>query len=285
MIGFVDRQVLLRWAGHYVWRSLAACLFVPINWPPAALAEADPWPGIRAEVFQTREIAENDGLVMLFGPDAAQDASVVPITLRLRGDVAAKAKSITLIIDRNPSPVAATIAFGDGFRVGPDIGERVLATRVRIDSFSKVRVVLETDDGKLHMSSRFIAGAGGCSSLGAKDADEALANLGKLQFKSIHDPNRGANWREAQVMIRHPNFTGMQMDPVSRGFKQAHFISDVEINRGQNLFLKMESGISISENTPLRFSYGSTTADEFSVLAMDNQGGRFTGSSTLSGGS
>ncbi|MEQ1647039.1 MAG: quinoprotein dehydrogenase-associated SoxYZ-like carrier [Hyphomicrobiaceae bacterium] len=285
MFGGVDGRIASRRVGAFRGKLWVAGVLAHLICGPTAQAENDPWPGIRAEVFHSREIVENDGFVTLFAPDSAQDASVVPVTLRIPGNVIAGAKSITLIIDRNPAPVAASIALGDGFRAGPDIGERVIATRVRIDSFSKVRAVLETDDGKLHMSSRFVAGAGGCSSLGAKDADEALANLGQFKFKSINDPNRDANWREGQVMVRHPNSTGMQMDPTTRDFRPAHFISEMEIKRGESPFLKMESGISISENTPLRFSYGSTGQDEFSVLATDNQGGRFAGKSVIPNGS
>ena len=67
------------------------------------------------------------------------------------------------------------------------VGERKLMTRVRIDSFSKVRAILETADGKLHMATKFVMGAGGCSAPASKDADAALASLGRMQVKTIAD--------------------------------------------------------------------------------------------------
>ena len=81
------------------------------------------------------------------------------------------------------------------------------------------------------------------------------------------EPVRGADWRETQVMIKHPNFTGLQMDPVSRGFVPARFVNDLEIKSAGTLLLKMEGGISISENPNLRFSYGAAGSDAIEVSA------------------
>ena len=183
----------------------------------AARAADDPWPDIQAGVFAGRAIAENDGALSLYAPEQAEDAAIVPIAVHLPADIANQAKSLTLIIDRNPAPVAATFRFGDAFHAAADIGERKIMTRVRVDAFSKVRAILETADGKLHMATKFVMAAGGCSAPASKDADAALASLGRMQVKSIAEPARGERWREGIVMIRHPNFTGMQMDIVSRG--------------------------------------------------------------------
>ena len=54
--------------------------------------------------------------------------------------------------------------------------------------------------------------------------DEALANLGKMQVRTFDDPemkNRTPPTREAQVMIRHPNYTGMQMDQLTREYTRS----------------------------------------------------------------
>jgi sulfur-oxidizing protein SoxY len=239
-------------------------------------AEEDLWPGLRDEVFGSREIAENDGSVMLFGPERAEDAALVPINVRIPSSVAPNVVSLTLIVDRNPAPVAAKIAFGEAFRNGPDIGERQLATRIRLDSFSKVRAVLETSDGRLHMSSRFISGAGGCSATPSKDLEAALAGLGKIDIKSKSEPVRGEAFREAQVMIRHPNFTGLQFDPVSRGYVPARFVNDLEVKSAGRLLFRMEGGISISENPHFRISYGGTAGEVIEVNAKDTEGTAFS---------
>ena len=109
--------------------------------------------------------------------------------------------------------------------------------------------------------------------------EAALADLGKMNIKVLSDPARGEGWRETQVMIKHPNFTGLQMDPVSRGYVPARFINDLEIKSADGLLLRMEGGISISENPHLRFSYGATPGDSIEVNARDTEGASFSDSS------
>jgi len=242
----------------------------------ASAADDDLWPGLREEVFGAREIAENDGTVTLYAPERAEDAALVPLSIRIPGNVAPNAVALTLLIDRNPAPVAATFTFGDAFRTGADIGERQLATRIRLDSFSKVRAILETADGKLHMSSKFVSGAGGCSATPSKDIEAALAGLGKIDIKSKIEPARGQSFREAQVMIRHPNFTGLQLDPDSRGYVPARFVDDLEVTSAGRLLFRMQGGISISENPNIRVSYSGAPHEVIEVKAKDTEGIHFT---------
>jgi sulfur-oxidizing protein SoxY len=256
------------------------CLFV-LTLVPARAGE-DPWPDIKAGVFEGRDIAE-DGIFALYAPEQAEDAAIVPIAIHLPTMVANGARKLTLIIDRNPAPVAATFRFGDGYQASPDIGERKIMTRVRVDNFSKVRAVLETADGKLHMATKFVMGAGGCSAPASKDADGAMASLGKMQVKTIADTARGERWREAVVMIRHPNFTGMQMDLQSRGYTPARYVDVLEVTRGGSLILRMEGGISISEDPNLRFNYDGGGGDALEVRATDTDNAVFAGRSLPSG--
>lgn len=257
--------------------SLAVC-------SPSLAADPDLWPELKQELFGARDIAENDGAITLFAPDNAEDAALVPISIRFPSHTSRSIIAMTLLVERNPAPVAATFKFGDAFRNGHDIGERQLATRIRVDSFSRVRAIVETADGRLHMATRFVAGAGGCSATPSKDMEAALAGLGKINIKSTTEPLHGEGWRETQVMIKHPNFTGMQMDPVSRGYVPARFVNDLEIKSAGTLLLRMEGGISISENPNLRFTYGANPADTIEVHASDTQGGSFSDRSG-SGGS
>jgi sulfur-oxidizing protein SoxY len=265
---------------HHI--ALAAALLLPLA--TAARAEDDPWPDIRASVFEGRAIAEGDGTIAFYAPEQAEDAAIVPIAVHLPAAVANNARSLTLIVDRNPAPIAATFRFGDGFRASPEIGERKLMTRIRVDSFSHVRAILETADGTLHMASKFVRGAGGCSAPASKDADEALASLGNMQVKTSANPIMGENWREGIVMIRHPNFTGMQMDLVSRGYTPARFVNEIEVKRGADVVLRMEGGISISEDPNIRFTYAAAGADDgLQVRAADTDGAVFTARSQPGG--
>ena len=146
----------------------------------SARADDDPWPDIHRDVFDNRPIVENDGTITLEAPYRAEDAAVVPLTMRIAAS-AGPVKSLTLVIDKNPAPVAATFHFGDA----AGLGNRMLATRVRINSYSNVHAVIETADGKLHMATKFVKAAGGCSAPAGKDVDEAMANLGKMQIRTF----------------------------------------------------------------------------------------------------
>jgi sulfur-oxidizing protein SoxY len=265
-------------------KRFAATLVAAAVLVPAAVAEAsEPWPLIRKDVFGDRAIKENATSFALYAPAQAADASVVPIDIRFPAAIVGKVKALTLVIDRNPMPLAATFAFEDAYRQ-LDIGERTLSTRVRIDNFSKVRAILETSDGELHMISKFVAGAGGCSAPASKDPDEALASMGKVQVKTLTSGLHGESWRDGTVMIRHPNFTGMQMDAKTRNYTPARYVDKLEVRLGDKLLFSMLGGISISENPNLRFTYGSAAvADRLSVQAKDTENAKFAGGEDDSG--
>jgi sulfur-oxidizing protein SoxY len=76
-------------------------------------------------------------------------------------------------------------------------------------------------------------------------------------------------------MIRHPNYSGMQMDQLTRLYVPAHFVSSVRIWQGDELLLGIDSGISISENPEFRFDYRPNGAAEFRAEVQDSQGHSF----------
>ena len=76
-------------------------------------------------------------------------------------------------------------------------------------------------------------------------------------------------------MIRHPNYSGMQMDQVTRLYIPAHFVKSVRIRQGQELLFAVESGISISENPVFRFDYRTNGAGTFSADFEDSDGRSF----------
>ena len=147
----------------------------------AAKADEDVWPMLKSQAFGDRAIAE-DGMVVLEIPGTAEDAALVPLTVRVPPSVKQNLKSLTLFIDKNPDPKVATLNFGPAAGNG---GERSFSTRVRIDNFSYVRAVLETEDGTLHMASKFIAAAGGCAAMQAKDPDSETVDLGKMIVRTF----------------------------------------------------------------------------------------------------
>src|SRR6202795_143204 len=93
--------------------------------PAVAVKPADPWPELARDIFNGRQLADGVGLIAIDMPSRAEDAAIVPVTLRVtlaQGDTRT-VKAITLVIDQNPAPVAAT------FQVGA--GVTMISTRVR----------------------------------------------------------------------------------------------------------------------------------------------------------
>ena len=118
-------------------------------------------------------------------------------------------KTIHLIVDENPAPVAGV------FHLFPETGDATIGTRIRVNEYTNLHAVAETSDGQLYVVERFIKAAGGCSAPGMKDKEVVMARLGKMQFKPMTTFAPG-EVQQAQLLISHPNYTGMQMDQLTR---------------------------------------------------------------------
>lgn len=171
---------------------------------------------------------------------------------------------MTLVVDENPSPLVATFKLGEGRKIFD------LSMRVRVNSYSFVRAVAETSDGSLHMAKAFVKAAGGCSAPALKDPAGAKANLGKMRFRVFGGTGRG----EAQVQIRHPNNSGMQMDQVTRLYTPAWFVQTLSVKQGNETLFSMDGGISVSEDPTFRFSYRAD-GRPVTVAAKDTNGNVF----------
>jgi len=212
------------------------------------------------------------GTLKVIAPKRAQDAGLVPVDIEFR---AAKADeqivAVTLIVDVNPSPLAAV------FKIGKDAGVTRISTRLRINDYSFVRAIAETSKGDLLMSETYVKATGGCSAPAVRDPKEAKATMGVMKLRQFPpEPSAPANSRrELQLMVRHPNHSGFQMDQVTRYFIPPHFINKVSITQGGEPILQMEGGISISEDPNFRFDYVMRAASTIEVEATDTEGGKF----------
>jgi sulfur-oxidizing protein SoxY len=258
--------------------SLAA-LALALLGAPAAKADEEVWPALKKQAFGDRPIAAEDGVVTLDAPYTADDPALVPITVHVPPAVKEKIKSLTLFIDKNPDPMVAKITFGPAAGQG---GES-FSTRVRIDNFSHVRAVLETEDGQLHMATKFVAASGGCGAMQAKDPDTENVDLGKMIVRTFPPALSSDPIWTAQVMIKHPNSNGMQLDINTANVIPARFVKDVVVKRDGELVFQMESTFSVSTNPNFRFTFGRGPANTLDVAITDTDGTVFTGQSVPSG--
>ena len=257
--------------------TLALVLMLPAA---SAIAKTDLWPTLKQQTFGDRAIQAEDGMVVLEAPSAIDDAALVPLTVRVPPHVKQNLKSLTLVIDNNPDPVIATLTFGPAAGVG---GERSFSTRVRIEDFSHVRAILETEDGNLHMASKFVAAAGGCAAMMAKDPDAETVDLGKMIVKTF-PPAVDSNpiW-SGQVMIKHPNNNGMQLDINTAKPIPARFVREMTVKRGGELVFQMKSTFSISTNPNFRFTFGRGEDNDLDVTIVDTDQTVFAGHSDPAG--
>jgi sulfur-oxidizing protein SoxY len=253
-------------------RASIALLASAASGPSFAWADEtpDPWPSLKEQIFGDRGIGDGADVLTIDAPYRAEDAAVVPLTLHwvLPDEDRREVRAVTLVIDANPSPLAARFGIGEGSGV-----DRI-ATRVRVDDYTNFHAVVELSDGALLASRRYVKAAGGCSAPALKVSGDTIAPGTMRMREFAADPAR-PGWREAQIMIRHPNYSGMQMDQVTRLYVPAHFIKSLRVQQGDALLFAVDAGISIAENPLFRFMYRPNGAKEFRVEAEDSDGGTF----------
>ncbi len=194
----------------------------------------DPWPGLVQDIFNNRPMNDGGDVIGIEMPYRAEDAAIVPVTLRtkLAPTDERRVLSITLVIDQNPAPMAAK------FELGKDARISEISTRVRVNP------------------------------------DEARNRIGQMRYRQFGRPEQGptSGGREAQIMIGHPNNSGLQMDQVTQLYIPAFFINELHLWQDDSPVLSMEGGISISEDPNIRFTYVSSGAKRFRAEAKDTQG-------------
>ncbi len=239
----------------------------------AANSDDEAWTELRSMLFEDRPILPGEGVISLEAPYRAHDAAIVPISMvaEISQSPERYIRALTLIIDKNPAPVAAV------FQLTPRSGTATISTRVRIDAYTHVRVVAEINDGTLYMATKFVKASGGCSAPAIKDADAALARLGKIKLRQSA-PARLGQPNEVQLLISHPNHSGFQRDPLTLYYIPAHFVRDLTVSYGGETILTVEGAISLSEDPSFHFSFVPEAPGELRVEAWDTDEQEFTGS-------
>jgi len=251
--------------------ALGCALAMPAVQAAEAVPDTDIWLKVRESFFGARPIrTDADEVIRLEAPYRAQDAATVPIAIRTRIGQAGERyiRTVYLIVDRNPSPIAAI------FRFTPDSGRAEIETRIRIEEYTPVRAIAELSDGELYGSARFVKAAGGCSAPAGKDPDAALARLGRMKFHLdqsvvLGEPNL------AQLMISHPNHSGLAMDQMTRLYVPAYFVRTINVTYAGKPVMSAEVDFSISENPNFRFYFVPREEGELKAEVVDTRDLKF----------
>ena len=221
------------------------------------------WQYLRGQFYGDREMGEVDeNRMSIQAPSNTPDPSATPITIHFGNAVAGKVKQLRLIIDNNPSPLAATMNLQPGVPVDQ------LDMRVRIDRFTSVRAIAEMDDGSLEMRSTWVNASGGCS---APPGAASGGTLGEIRLRTANDE------KTLQMSIRHPNNSGFQIDPVSGDAIPPHYISHITLSAGGKPVLEADTGISLSENPTLRIASEKPLNAPLRLDATDSKDTHFSG--------
>lgn len=235
-------------------------------------ADANPmWQQVRDSLFAGRPITTPaDDVLQLEAPARAEDAAIVPIVVKtgFPQTPAHYLRRLYLMIDNNPSPVGAIFDFT------PASGRADIETRVRIDAYTHVRAIAETNDGRLYMSTRFVKASGGCSAPPGKDAQAALATLGRMRLRVEGTPTIG-HPALAQLMVSHPNHSGLAMDQLTRHYTPAHYVREIRASYAGMPVLTATVDFTISENPNLRFYFLPEGDGELKVEVVDSKDLRF----------
>ncbi len=244
---------------------------------PAAVANdwPDPetaiWGKVKRSLFENRPVSANaHDIVELVAPVRAEDAAVVPIAIRTRLAQTSERyiRRIYLIVDNNPSPLAAM------FELTPESGRADLETRIRIEEYTYVRAVAELSDGQLVADARFVKASGGCSAPAGKDPAAAAARLGRMRL-AVADDVTYKQPALAQLMISHPNDSGLAMDQLTRLYTPAYFVRWVKVSYAGKPILTAEVDFSISENPHFRFYFVPAGEGELKAEVLDTRDLRF----------
>lgn len=254
--------------------ALAGCTVIA---PFSARADGLPdsetaiWGEIKRSLFGNRPVSNDpQGIVELVAPARAEDAAVVPVAIRTRLAQRPERyiRRIYLIVDNNPLPLAAMI------ELTPESGRADLETRIRIEQYTYVRAVAELSDGKLVADARFVKAAGGCSAPAGKDPAAAAARLGRMRLAVEGDVtyNRPVL---AQLMISHPNDSGLVMDQLTRFYTPAYYVRSVNVTYAGKPILSATVDFSISENPNFRFYFVPAGEGELKAQALDTKDLKF----------
>jgi sulfur-oxidizing protein SoxY len=132
------------------------------------------------------------------------------------------------------------------------------------------------------MTTRTIRASGGCSAPALKDHEAAMARLGNMKLKPISPISIGKP-SQVQLMISHPNYSGLQMDGAGGNWIPPHFVDEIEVRYGDRKIMSVEGDISLSENPSIRFSFIPREAGELSIEVKDTDDAVFLESMMIGG--
>lgn len=250
---------------------LAAGLALTFAGPASA---SQSWPSIRDELYGARVIHDGSTMITLTAPDRPENQMEVPISVDAVFKDGRTIKTVTILVDENPTPVAAAFHFN---QPRPQVG---LATKLRLDAVTGVRAVVEASDGQLYMverNVRFTGGQSACSAPPNGSDEEIAARMGNTQLSLIGQRAIVSNAAQrVKVDISHPNHTGMVKDQMTLLYIPLRLMDHVAIKQSGKTVVEIDGSMSVSQNPSFEVDYLTDGADELEISASDTAGASWT---------
>lgn len=236
---------------------------------PSAIA-GPAWDGIKSEVYGSRAILDGAAVIKFSAPYRPDDVMAVPLSADVHLPKGQTIKSVSFIVDENPSPVAAR------FDLAGARDHAALTTYIRLNQQSDVRVVVESTGGEIYMIEQLVKFAGGqasCSAPPQGSPEEIAANMGRMTL-AMHGPRAVSSntVQRAEFELNHPNHTGMVLDQITLYYVPLLMVEHIEVKQGDEVVLTMAGSITLKQNPKFAFDYKTNGASEMTVTARDTSG-------------
>lgn len=235
------------------------------------------WRVIKEAFFNEKSVLTDDGQlevghINIEAPVQAEDAGLVPFSFKVTLKQSFIAK-VYLFTDANPILHTAT------FHLLQKRQTFDVATRIRLEKNSVVRVIAETDAGQLLMATVDIkTPGGGCG--GGATADEATlrASAGQMKVRFNQDTPEASS--AFSFYIKHPMRTGFER--TAQGYyAKAWYINQLTFSENDTDFLQIDVGPGISADPYFKLMQISALTNRLLVKATDNEGKIFQKSFTF----
>lgn len=248
---------------HVCWRFVVFCALMTSITPAQAAPIIEQWAAIQESFFPNASVQDAGAQISINAPEQAENAAIVPFSLdvNLQHD---HIKSIHLFTDANPILHTAT------FNLPQHQPHFSLATRIRLEKNSIVRVIVETTTDKYLMQTVAIKTPGGGCGGGAMTNEAKLrAEAGKMKIK-FATPNQDGT-QPFVLLIKHPMRTGFERT-FQGYYAKAWFMEKVQIKADGQLLIDAKLGPGISADPYFKFGKIVQNTAKLTIQAMDNEG-------------
>jgi sulfur-oxidizing protein SoxY len=221
------------------------------------------WETIKISYFNDKAVQDAQESILIEAPEQAEDAAMVPFAFKVNlkdGNIS----KVYLFTDANPILLTATF----NFKMPQQSVD--LATRIRLEKNSVVRVIVQTQDGRVLMKSAEIkTPGGGCGGGEMTDEAKLRASAGKMKMRWIKPEEKGSG--SFVLNIKHPMRTGFERT-FQGYFAKAWFIQNIDFLIDHKPYLEALLGPGISADPYFRFNLPEQKMGVLHVDAKDNEG-------------